>query len=57
MSDYVDNLFAIIDLIMDRQSYSDVSRKGPCLDEMFLNYLQSKGMQKQMIVIGESLFD
>ena len=42
---------------MDRQSYSDVSRKGPYLDEMFLNYLQSKGMQKQMIVIGESLFD
>ena len=57
MSDYVDNLFAIIDLIMDRQSYSDVSRKGPCLDEMFLNYLQSIAMQKQMTVIGERLFD
>ena len=47
----------IIDLIMDRQSYSDVSTKGPCLDEMFFNYLQSIAMQKQMTVIGERLFD
>ena len=46
----------IIDLIMDRQSYSDVSTKGPCLDAMFLNYLQSIGMQKQIAVIGERLF-
>ena len=49
--------FRIIDLIMDRQSYSDVSTKGPCLDEMFFNYLQSIAMQKQMTVIGERLFD
>ena len=45
----------IIDLIIDRQSYSDVSTKGPCLDAMFLNYLQSIGMQKQIAVIGERL--
>ena len=47
----------IIDLIMDRQSYSDVSKKRSCLDTMFLNYLQSIGMQKQMTVIVERLFD
>ena len=50
------NCLCIIDLIMDRQSYSDVSTKGPCLDAMFLNYLQSIGMQKQIAVIGERLF-
>ena len=51
------NSLRIIDLIMDRQSYSDVGTKGPCLDAMFLNYLRSIGMQKQMTVIGERLFD
>ena len=51
------NCLRIIDLIMDRQSCSDVSTKGPCLDAMVLNYLRSIGMQKQMTVIGERLFD
>ena len=51
------NCLRIIDLIMDRQSYSDVSTKGPCLDAMFLNYLRSIAMQKQMTVIGERRFD
>ena len=44
------NSLRIIDLIMDRQSYSDVGTKGPYLDTMFLNYLRSIGMQKQMTV-------
>ena len=51
------NSLRIIDLIMNRQSYSDVGTKGPCLDAMFFNYLRSMGMQKQMTVIGERLFD
>ena len=51
------NCLRIIDLTMDRQSYSDVGTKGPCLDAMFLNYLQSIGMQKQITVMVERLFD
>ena len=42
---------------MERQSYSDVGTKRPGLDAMFLNYLRSIGMQMQMTVIGERLFD
>ena len=54
---YIEIVLRIIDPIMDKQSYSDFGTKGPCLDAMFLNYLRSIGIQKQMTVIGERLFD